>query len=63
MRQCWSRNTVVEGGGMLKKIVFKKRTGLQGLHHSSVGKESACNAGYPGSIPGPRRSAGEGIGY
>ena len=26
-------------------------------------KESACNAGDPGSIPGSGRSAGEGIGY
>ena len=30
---------------------------------SSVGKKSACNAGNPGSIPGWRRSHGEGIGY
>ena len=30
---------------------------------SSAGKESACNAGDPGLIPGMRRSAGEGIGY
>ena len=30
---------------------------------SSVGKESACNAGDPGSIPGSGRSAGEGKGY
>ena len=30
---------------------------------SSVGKETACNAGDPGSIPGLGRSAGEGIGY
>ena len=30
---------------------------------SSVGKESACNAGGPSSIPGLGRSAGEGIGY
>ena len=30
---------------------------------SSVGKESACNAGDPGSIPGSVGSAGEGIGY
>ena len=30
---------------------------------SSVGKESACNVGDPGSIPGLERSAGEGIGY
>ena len=30
---------------------------------SSVGKESACNAGDPGSIPGWGRSPGEGINY
>ena len=30
---------------------------------SSVGKESTCNAGEPGSIPGLERSTGEGIGY
>ena len=30
---------------------------------SSVGKESGCNAGDPGSIPGLGRSAGEVIGY
>ena len=30
---------------------------------SSVGNESACNAGDPGLIPGLGRSAGEGIGY
>ena len=30
---------------------------------SSVGKESACDARDPGSIPGSGRSAGEGIGY
>ena len=29
---------------------------------SSVGKESACNTGDPGSIPGSRRSPGEGNG-
>ena len=28
-----------------------------------VGKESACNAGDPGSIPGLGRSPGEGKGY
>ena len=32
------------------------------LTDSSVSKESACNAGNPGSIPGLGRS-GEGIGY
>ena len=30
---------------------------------SSVGKESACNAGDPSSIPGSERSTGERIGY
>ena len=34
-----------------------------GFPSSLVGKESACNAGDPGSIPGSGRSAGEGIGY
>ena len=34
-----------------------------GFPHSSVGKESACNAGDPGLIPGSGRSTGEGIGY
>ena len=29
----------------------------------SAGKESTCNAGDPGSIPGSGRSAREGIGY
>ena len=35
----------------------------KGFPDSSVGKESACNAGNPGSIPGSGRSAGEGIAY
>ena len=30
---------------------------------SSAGKESACNAEDPESIPGSERSPGEGIGY
>ena len=34
-----------------------------GFPSSSVGKESACNAGDPDSIPGFRRSPGEVIGY
>ena len=34
-----------------------------GFPGSSVGIESACNAGDPGLIPGSGRSAGEGIGY
>ena len=34
-----------------------------GFPDSSIGKESACNAGDPGSIPGSGRCTGEGIGY
>ena len=34
-----------------------------GLPDSSVGKESACNAGDLSSIPGSGRSPGEGKGY
>ena len=32
------------------------------INDSSDGKESACNVGDPGSIPGSGRSPGEGIG-
>ena len=34
-----------------------------GFPDSSFGKESTCNAGDPGSIPGSGRSPGEGKGY
>ena len=42
------------------KPVQKIITGFPG---SSVGKESVCSAGDPGSIPGLGRFPGEGIGY
>ena len=42
------------------KLRVYKITGFPG---SSAGKESTCNAGDPGSIPGLGRSPGEGIGY
>ena len=35
----------------------------RGFPDSSVGKESACDAGDPALIPGSGRSTGEGIGY
>ena len=34
-----------------------------GFPGTSASKESTCNAGDPGSIPGSGRSLGEGIGY
>ena len=38
------------------------RLKVLGFPCSSVGKESACNAGDLGSVPGSRRSPGEGNG-
>ena len=37
------------------------QSGNLGFPDSSVGKESACNAGDPGSIPGSGRATGEGL--
>ena len=42
---------------------FKIAVCLAGFAGSSVGKESICNAGDPGLIPGLGRSTGEGVGY
>ena len=36
---------------------------MAGFPESSVGKESICNAGDPGSFPGLGRCIGEEIGY
>ena len=44
----------------LIKVIVWRRVGFPG---SSVGKESACNAGDPSSIPQFGRYPGEGIGY
>ena len=41
----------------------KERLSLSGFTESSVGEESACNAGDPSLIPGSGRSTGEGIDY
>ena len=49
---------------MLGRVFFTK-VGLCArlLADSSIGKESTCNAGDPGLIPGSGRSQGERIGY
>ena len=44
------------GTFILKSIYY-------GFPGSSAGKESACNSGDPGLIPGLGRSTGERIGY
>ena len=43
--------------------MFLDTTYIRGFPDSSVGKESACHAGDPGSIPGSGRPTGEEIGY
>ena len=47
---------------MIKKKKKKNKEAIS-FPDSSVGKESACNAGILGLIPGWGRSPGEGIGY
>ena len=55
--------------GILKAKILEwiaisySRESYQGFPGSSVGKESACNAGDPGLIPGSERSPREAIGY
>ena len=43
--------------------ILKALLVIQGFPDSSVGKESTCNAGDPGSIPRSGRPAGDRIGY
>ena len=55
LRTLWPWGLAIEFSGIINTVL--------GFPHSSVGKESACNAGDPGLIPGSGRSTGEGIGY
>ena len=55
-------NKMVKYHHQLSGHEFEQTPGdSEGLPDSSVGKESAYNAGDPHSIPGLGRSAGEGI--
>ena len=55
----WSRVTL---NMLATRVAFKPHSLLvEGFPDSSVGKESACNAGNPSLIPGLGRSAGESI--
>ena len=47
----------------LRLVLYYSSKSIVGFPDSSVGKESTCNAGHPGSIPGLGRSLGEGKGY
>ena len=48
--------------GHLDYFFRSNYTVSQGLSHGSDGKEAACSAGDPSSIPGSGRSPGEGNG-
>ena len=47
----------------MRKPIYVLTNIRKGFPDSSVGKESACKAGDPGSIPVWRRATREGIGY
>ena len=49
--------------GTLPWLIPSSIQDIRGFPDSSVGKESTCNAGDPGLIPGSGKSSGEGIGY
>ena len=66
----WSVLPAVSSKSIDTFTLYSQACGIPGDAHSikffpgsSVGKESACNAGDPGWIPGLGRSPGEGIGY
>ena len=48
---------------MNRFLVCCKVDNRRGCFGNSIGRESVCNAGDPGLIPGSGRAPGEGIGY
>ena len=59
IQSCWQCCSHHGNGSTLACLALLQ----QGFPGSSAGKESACNAGDPGSISGSGKSPGEGIGY
>ena len=47
----------------LRQLIYVSDRYMSRFPGGSAGKESSCNAGHPGSIPGLGRTPGEGIGY
>ena len=65
-RQILYQPTKMESSKISEMFIRRKRVQnmwIEGFPHSSDGKESNCNAGDPGLIPGLGRSLGKGIGY
>ena len=57
--------TILEMKSMFRAVkrIAQGLPGGIGFHCGSAGKESTCNAGHLGSIPGLERSPREGKGY
>ena len=61
----FSKNMIIQSinsGDIFAFVVLLYYVYHMGFPDSSVGKESACKAGDPGSIPGSGRFTGEGVG-
>ena len=63
-----NKNTKIVASGLVTAWQIEREkvellTNFPFFPHLSVGKESACDTGDPGSIPGSGRSPEEGIGY
>ena len=56
---CWMEGKCI---AVSEEAVYRGISSKLGFHGGSYGKESACNAGDPCSIPGLGRSPGEGNG-
>ena len=56
------KNKDISDWWKIRKVKKHLELYLGGLPGSSVGKEPTCGARDPGSIPGSRRSPGEGYG-
>ena len=60
----WGTSLATQGvHGALELLMTSVFASYISFPDSSVGRESACDAGDPGSISGLGRSPGEGIGY
>ena len=64
-KQTWNIQLGIQAGVALGRLNISGNliAASKGFPDSSVGKESACDTGDPGSIPGSGRSPEEGIGY
>jgi len=62
LHKCWVRKLTKYVSKVERSDnIILKCSPISGFPGSSAGKESACNPGDPSSIPGLRRSPGEGI--